>query len=127
MRMATLPQPVSEAWQRRDGPAVFVTVDPQGTPNAIYVGSVRLYDAGRFVIADNYFDKTRANILAGSAGALLFITTDRLAYQIKGRLEYLTSGPLYEHMRTWVDPTRPRRAATVLHVEQVFQGATQLV
>ena len=125
--MAALPHIVSEAWQKRAGPAVFVTVDPQGTPNAIYVGSVRLYDDERFIIADNYFDKTRANILAGSAGALVFITADHQAGQIKGCRESLTSGPLYEHLREWVDPTRPRRAATVLHIEQVYHGAAQLL
>ena len=30
-------------------------------------------------------------------------------------------------MKTWLDPKHPGHAATVLHVEQVYNGATQLL
>jgi len=124
--MATLPQVVREAWDTHQGPIVLTTVDSSGMPNAIYATCVRLYGEDRFVVADNYFCKTRANILAGSKGSLLFITEANKAYQIKGTIEYLTSGEIYEDMRTWVNPKHPRQAAAVLHVEQVYSGATQL-
>ena len=64
--MAVLPAEVSNAWDDREGPAVFTTVDGEGIPNAIYANCVRKYGKDTLVVADNYFYKTRANILAGS-------------------------------------------------------------
>jgi len=125
--MTVLPEIVGQAWNRRQGPIVLATVDPARGPNVIYATCVRKYSDDKIVIADNYFSKTRANILAGSQGALLFITEDKKAYQLKGTFEYLTSGEIYDDMKTWLDPKHPGHAAVVLHVEQVFNGATQLV
>ena len=124
--MPVLPEIVSQAWDRRHGPIVLATVDSMGGPNIIYATCVRRYGEDKIVIADNYFSKTQANILAGSKGALLLITDDHKAYQIKGAFEYLTSGEIFDDMKTWLDPKHPGHAAVVLHVEQVFSGATQL-
>ncbi|MFA5258042.1 MAG: pyridoxamine 5'-phosphate oxidase family protein, partial [Opitutales bacterium] len=72
--MITIPEAVISAWAERKGPVVLATVDSAGVPNAIYVTCVREYDGNSIVIADNYFNKTRANIQAGSSGSILFIT-----------------------------------------------------
>ena len=125
--MPVLPEIVSQAWDRRHGPIVLATVDSMGGPNIIYATCVRRYGEDKIVIADNYFSKTKANILAGSKGALLLITDDHTAYQIKGTFEYLTSGEIFDDMKTWLDPKHPGHAAVVLHVEQAFSGATQLL
>jgi hypothetical protein len=125
--MPVLPEIVSQAWDRRHGPIVLATVDSVGRPNIIYATCVRKYGEDKIVIADDYFAKTRVNILAGSKGALLLITDEHKAYQIKGTFEYLTSGEIFDDMKTWLDPKHPGHAAVVLHVEQVFSGATQLL
>ena len=124
--MSILPEIISQTWDKRQGPIVLATVDSAGGPNIIYATCVRRYGEDKIVIADNYFSKTQANILAGSKGALLFITDDHKAYQIKGAFEYLTSGEIFDDMKTWFDPKHPGHPAVVLHVEQVFSGATQL-
>lgn len=124
--MTALPEVVSKAWDTRKGPIVLATVDAQGAPNIIYATCVKKYDDARIVVADNYFAKTRANILAGSKGSLLFITEEGKAYQVKGHFEYLTSGPIYDDMKTWLDPKHPGHAAVVLCVEQVYSGSQQL-
>ncbi|OQB01352.1 MAG: Pyridoxamine 5'-phosphate oxidase [Chloroflexi bacterium ADurb.Bin222] len=124
--MTDLPEIVNQAWEEREGPVVLITVDPAGTPNAIYATCVSKFSADTLLIADNYFHKTRANILAGSYGGLLFITPAGKSYQIKGRLEYFTEGPLFDDMKRW-NPTRlPGHAVAALRVEQVFAGAEQL-
>jgi uncharacterized protein len=125
--MSNLPEIVSQAWEARKGPVVLATVDAQGVPNIIYATCVKKYSADQLVIADNYFNKTRANILAGSQGSLLFITEAGKAYQVKGRLEYMTAGDIFADMKCWNDPKHPGNAAVVLHVEQVFSGGTQLL
>ena len=125
--MNALPESVRTAWTNRDGPVVLATVDTAGVPNAIYASSVRECGDDTFVIADNYFNKTRANILAGSRGALVFITKERKSYQLKGRFEYLTSGPIFDAMKQWNPTKHPGVAAAALKVDQIFCGGEQLV
>jgi uncharacterized protein len=125
--MPVLPETVSQAWENRDGPIVLSTVDAEGHPNAIYATCVSKYCEDTLVVADNFFNKTRANILAGSQAALLFITKDGKSYQIKGNIEYHIEGVIFEDMKHWNPTKLPGHAAAVLKVEQVFSGAEQLV
>lgn len=69
--MKSLPEKVSKAWELRKNAVIFSTVDVNGVPNSIYVKSVSKYNDSHFVIADNYFDKTRKNILSGSKACIL--------------------------------------------------------
>jgi len=124
--MAHLPENVKTDLASLKAPVVFSTVDAAGMPNSVYCMLSKVTD-DTVIICDNYFAKTRANIASGSAGTVLFLTPEMKAYQIKGSLEYLTSGPLYEEIRDSVDPKHPRVAAVVLHVQTVYSGAEQLV
>jgi len=124
--MAKLPEIVATSLESLKAPVVFATVDAHRIPNAVYCMVSRV-DGDKVVLCDNYFAKTRANIASGSTGALLFITPEMKAYQIKGTLDYVTSGPLYEEIRDSVDPKHPRVAAVVLHVSEVYCGAERLV
>ena len=121
-----IPSIVKEAWEAREGPVVLATVDGAGQPNAIYATCVKRYDDERIVVADNFFDKTRRNILAGSRGAVLFITRDKKAYQLKGILEYHEGGPVFEDMKRWNPEQHPGHAAAVLLVREIFSGAKAL-
>lgn len=125
--MKKLPEVVRTAWADREGPIVLATVDTAGVPNAIYASSVGAYGDDLVVVADNYFNKTRANIASGSPGALLFITKDRKSYQLKGRFEYHTSGPIFEAMKGWNPKMHPGVAAAVLRVGHVYSGAVQIL
>jgi len=118
---------LKDAWDRHEGPIVLSTADKQGVPNSIYATNVKLLDDGRIVVADNYFNKTRANIKKGSKGSVLFLTKERKSYQAKGSIEYLTDGPIYEEMRQWVDQKHPRIAAAVVRVDELYSGAEKLL
>jgi uncharacterized protein len=125
--MKSLPPSVLEAWNEREPIAVLATVAPDGTPNVIYVGVVGRFDDSTFFVANNYFHKTKENILAGSKASLLFLTKERKAFQIKGSIELQDSGPIFDEMKR-VNPEKyPGHSAAVLHVESVFSGAEQLV
>ena len=117
---------VAQAWESREGPAVFATVDAAKTPNAIYVGEIRYVPGEGFIVADNYFSKTRANIKNGTRGAILFLTKERKSFQVKGSLTYHTDGPIFENMQSWHDPKYPGVAATLLLVEEAYSGAEKL-
>jgi predicted pyridoxine 5'-phosphate oxidase superfamily flavin-nucleotide-binding protein len=124
--MATLPQIVSLAWDEKEGPIVFATTGPEGIPNAIYASCVAKYDDSTLVVADNFFDKTRANILAGSRGSILFITKAGKSFQVKGSLETLTAGPIFDNMKSW-NGDLPGHAAAALTVDEAYSGAEKLL
>ena len=124
--MTALPKQVQEAWEKREGPAVFATVGENKNPNIIYVTCVSFFGDNKVVVADNYFSKTRKNIMLGSKGSLLFISKDNKAYQVKGKLEYHKSGELFDYMKSWNPQEHPGNAATVLLVEEVYSGADRL-
>ncbi len=124
--MSSLPEEVRQAWEQRSGAVVLTTVDKKGTPNSIYATCVGMDEQQRIVVADNYFSKTRENILGGSPGAVLFITGDNKAYQVKGRIEYHRSGPSFDFMKSWNPKQHPGHAAAVLVPEAVYSGAKKL-
>jgi len=124
--MITIPESVFSAWADKKGPVILATVDALNVPNAIFVTCVREYDKETFVVADNYFNKTRANILAGSVGSLLFITNAGKSYQLKGHIEYHTSGPVFDAMKKWNPAQHPGVAAAAVKVESVFSGGEKL-
>lgn len=122
-----LPEIVSSAWKNRKGPVVFTTVNEEGIPNAIYATCVSMYDEETLIVADNYFDKTRANIFGGTKGSILFITEENTAYQIKGSLEYLKDGTIFNDMKKWNPSEHPGHAAVALRVEDVYSGSEKLL
>ena len=124
--MNSLPQEIVDAWNNREAIVVFTTVDKDGDANSIYATCVGMFDNKYIVVADNYFDKTRANIQAGSKGIVLFITKDKKAYQVKGTLEYHREGELFDFMKSWNPEQHPGHAAAVLVPERVYSGAKQI-
>jgi predicted pyridoxine 5'-phosphate oxidase superfamily flavin-nucleotide-binding protein len=125
--MPALPSSVSKAWEVRKGPVILTTVDNNGVPNAIYATCVSKFSEDRIVVADNYFDKTRKNIFAGSKGSILFITKDGKAFQMKGSIEYHKEGEIFKDMKRWNPKKHPGNAAAVLKVEEVYAGAEKLL
>lgn len=123
--MAGLPETVRKAWENREGAAILATTDDAGRPNIIYVTCVGLFD-GRIVVADNYFDKTRRNLLKDCKGAVLFRDKEGKAYQVKGNMEYHKDGPVFENMKSWNPKQHPGHAAAALVVEEVYSGAERL-
>ena len=124
--MAAIPEIVSTAWEYRDDPVVFSTVDRDGNPNAIYVTCVSKYDDENIIVANNYFKKTLENLNAGSKGSILFITKEGGAYQIKGSVTLYKEGVFFEDMKKWNPKSHPGHSAAVLKVEEVYEGARKL-
>jgi len=124
--MDFLPEEICDAWKNREEVTIFATVDDDDRPNVIYVTCIDLFENKQFVIADNYFDKTRANILHGSKASLLFRTKDGKAYQIKGTLEYETSGKMFDFMKTWNPSKHPGHAAAILKPVAAYSGSRKI-
>lgn len=121
-----LPQEIIDAWAEREGATVLTTVSSEGRPNSIWVMSTGLYKNEHIIIADNYFDKTKANILSTGIASVLFTTKDGRSYQLKGTMSYHRDGPFYDFMMEVTPPKFPRRAAVVLHATEIYSGSERL-
>ncbi len=125
--MAALPEEVKQAWDNRDGAVVLTTTSPKGWPNSIYATCVSLFD-DKIIVADNYFAKTRENIQSGGKMAsVLFITKEGKAYQIKGTIEYYTTGPVFDNMKSWNPEKHPGHAAAAVCIEMIYSGSEKLL
>ncbi len=125
--MAKLPVIVSKEWENREGPVVFSTVDKDGNPNAIYATCTSKYSEEIIVVANNYFSKTMNNIQTGSKGSILFITKEGKSYQIKGSIDYHTTGAIFEDMKKWNPERLPGHGAAALNVVEVYSGAEKII
>ena len=123
--MAQLPIAVKEAIAKQD---VFpvATSNQDCMPNLIYIGYLKVVDDETVLIADNYLNKTRDNIL--SNGKISFVVRDEKkgSYQIKGTAERLTEGDLFDEVQKWVSDDHPKVAAIVMHVEEIYNGTEKI-
>lgn len=125
--MPSLPQVVVDAWNDRQERYVFSTVDEQSNPNSVYVTWAKPLNNEQILIVNNRFEKTLQNIKTGSKGSFLFMTKDIESYQVKGSLEYYTSGKIYDEMKAWLDLQLPGLGAVILNVEEVYRGTEDLL
>ncbi|MGZ5182841.1 MAG: pyridoxamine 5'-phosphate oxidase family protein, partial [Ramlibacter sp.] len=78
-------------------PSTMTTVSPDGTPNVAYLSQVQYVDSDHVALSYQFFNKTRANLLANPHSMLLVIDPVT-ALQYRLRLEFLrteTAGPLF--------------------------------
>lgn len=82
-------------------PAVLGTADLAGMPNASYLSQVQYMDRDHVALSYQFFNKTRANILA-NPHARLTVVNPYTGAQYSLALQYLrteTSGQLFESMK----------------------------
>jgi len=124
--MKKTPENIAIAWEKRMGASIFTTVNKDNIPNSIYVKSISKYNDNIYLVADNYFNKTRENLKAGCHGSILFMVDETEAYQIKGTVKYETTGVYFEDMKKWNNPKRPGHAVAVLEVAEIYRGGERL-
>ena len=93
--MKDIPKEFDTAWDEREPNAVLTTIDANGIPNSVWVLCLHRLNKRKILIANNSLNKTLANIKTNPYGALLFLASDRRAYQVKGNLEYHTDGEIF--------------------------------
>jgi hypothetical protein len=82
-------------------PSAVATCAPDGTPNVSILSQVHYVDDAHVALSFQFFNKTRANVLANPRAAVLVIHPETAA-QYRLELEYLrteTEGPLFESMK----------------------------
>ena len=120
--MAQLPDAVKKAITKQD---VFpvATSNQDCIPNVVYIAYLKLLDGDTILIADNYLNKTRDNILSNGKIAFAVRDEEKGSFQIKGTAERLTEGEMFDEVQKWVPDNLPRVAVVVMHVEEIYNGA----
>jgi predicted pyridoxine 5'-phosphate oxidase superfamily flavin-nucleotide-binding protein len=124
--MAKLPEEVKRAMDAQDA-FPFATCSKDLVPNVIYLTYLKAVDDETVLVADNYLDKTLHNLEENPKACFVVLDKEKGSYQVKGPIERKTSGPLYDEVQTWVDAKHPRKAAVILHVQEVYNGAKRIV
>ncbi len=127
--MAKLPKEVKEAIEKailKQEAFPVATASNDSTANVAYITYLKPIDDETILIADNFLNKTRDNILANSKVSFAVLDEAKGSYQIKGTAKRLTEGEIFNHMQDWVVDELPREAAIVMTVEEVYNGAQKL-
>jgi predicted pyridoxine 5'-phosphate oxidase superfamily flavin-nucleotide-binding protein len=101
-----IPQSIQEIF-KEDKAVVFGTATPDGNPNINMIGLKKIQDDETIILADNYFNKTLANVLKNNKGTIL------------------TEGPEYEEIKQWVKSvkeTLPAKGMIVFKVEKIYNS-----
>jgi len=125
--MVKVPEEVRKTFEKQRVISI-ATADKNGRPNVVVVGMWFWADEETIVISDNYLNKTKMNLESNPQMALNGWAEGK-SFQVKGRVEYQTSGPLYDRVRSMATSGQrqfPGKAAVVVHVEEVYRGAEKL-
>ena len=127
--MAKLPKEVRESIEKailKEEAFPVATASNDSTANVAYITYLKPIDDETILIADNFLNKTRDNILANSKVSFVVLDEKKGSYQIKGSAKRLTEGEMFEHVQDWVVNELPRVAAIVMKVEEVYNGAEKI-
>ena len=95
--MVSIPKHVQEFLPGKMG--WVATASKGGEPNVTPKGSLKLLDDQHVIFADLFSLKTRRNLQENPQVAVTVIDVGTAkGYQIKGKAELLTSGPLFDEM-----------------------------
>jgi uncharacterized protein len=118
-----IPQDIQKV-MNEDKAFAFATANEEGIPNINMIGMKKIEDDETVLLADNYFDKTLANLKENFDAAFLTSKAEEnLWYQLKGTCQYLNEGPKYEEFKNWVksqNETLPAKGLVIFKVKQIF-------
>jgi len=125
--MTKMTKEALDVWENREDAIILTTVSSKGIPNSIYATCVKLFDESTVLIADNYFDKTKSNLLSNEKASVLFISKKGKSIQLKGKVEYKTEGMYYGNMKSWNPEKHPGKGVAVFEIQEIYSGAKKLV
>jgi len=122
MTMAKMPKEVMDLFNDAQAAKVLATVNADGVPNVVPVGTLAAVNEEMIAFADIFLGKTKSNLEATKkVAAAAYKGLD--GYQIKGTFQgFQTSGPLFEQMGKTVKETLKleTKAVGTIKVEEVY-------
>ncbi len=120
--MVQLTDEVKKAISNQDTFPV-ATSSQEGVPNVVYISYLKVIDDQTVLIADNFLNKTRDNILSNGKIAFTVLDEKKGSFQVKGTAERLMEGAMFDEVQKWVSDDLPKVAAVVMHVDDIYNGA----
>ena len=118
-----IPQKIQEIINQ-DKAFAFGTATLDGIPNINMIGIKKIKDDETILIADNYFNKTLANLQKNVKATILTKRAeDKLWYQLKGTCKYVNEGQEYEEFKQWVKSikeTLPAKGMVIFKVKEIY-------
>jgi hypothetical protein len=100
------------------------TASIAGVPNVVPIAFVQLVGDDILWLADNFMQKTLANVKENPTLALFIYDAEtKQCFQIKGAVEIKTAGPDFEKMKAMIHakkPDLPAKSLLVVHISEVF-------
>ena len=93
--MVKLPEELKKIFEEKKGPAFIATVDAEGKPNVCPKGSLNVLDNEHLWYTESAGKKTYENIKKNPSVAVV-VLEKRRGYQLKGKAEFITEGPIFE-------------------------------
>ncbi len=125
--MVKIPQEVKDVLLKQK-PIPIATASRSGVPNVIFVGMMKLLDDETILFVDNFFNKTARNLAENPRLCVLCYDPEvKKSYQIKGSVQLVHSGPVFDEMKKWAaerNPKLPARIAIVVEVDSIFNSAS---
>jgi len=120
--MVKMPKEVVDMVNDPESLSTLATVDPEGKPNVVPMGTISTVDEETIGFADFLLDKTKKN-LETTKRAAVSVWKKREGYQIKGTLQgFQTSGDLFEKKKKMVKEKLDMdiRSVGTIKVEEVY-------
>jgi predicted pyridoxine 5'-phosphate oxidase superfamily flavin-nucleotide-binding protein len=83
------------------------TISSEGIINVVPVSSIKVINE-KIVLVNYFMDKTLENIKSNNQVSLV-VWSKMIGYQIKGTVEYLTNGSVFDEIVLWIRETIPSR------------------
>lgn len=101
------------------------TASKKGVPNVAPIAFVVLVNDDTLWLADNFMNKTLANVKENPHAAIYLYDADlKRCSQVKGSIEIKTSGADYEKMKKMVHekkPGLPSKSLLIMKITEVFE------
>jgi len=105
----------------------FATVDKDGNPNVVAIGSQKIVDDETIWVFDAFFKKTKENILQNNKVSIAMwkkINGRNKGYQMKGVAKYHSEGKLFEEALDWIYKVKskkiPRKGLVEIKVTEIY-------
>lgn len=101
----------------------LATSTTDGIPNVVPIGFARPIDDETILIADNYMNKTRANLEANPWISIVTKDASKCPYQFKGKVTIFDSGSYFDTVTEWGQNAMTKltpKAAILMKVEEIY-------
>jgi predicted pyridoxine 5'-phosphate oxidase superfamily flavin-nucleotide-binding protein len=104
----------------------IATASKSGVPNVVFVGLLKIIDDETLMIADNFFNKTAANLMDNPKISILCYSSDtKKSFQIKGNVTLCKEGENFNQMKVWVHGVNeklPAKGCVMVKISEIYNA-----